>query len=210
MFTEAQWDWLWFEGVIPLFGAGLLYLAWGCVRRVTATSWTSSSYTWKEAIDSMGWLYGALIIAVQSALKSAASTPPSAQLKWGCIIAAGFCALLLLSAMNERGQNPSWQPPPMLKGVAILLVLGILWVGCTVQGLKAKTQPSSVSVNVTPEKNATVDPNVEQKEKLLKSSVLPKNKTKHPKVRPQVSEATQTVPPIENAKPDLEKPTSQP
>lgn len=135
MATGEQWDWLIFEGIIPLFGAGALYLAWGCVRRVTATTWTSSSYVWSEAIDSMGWLYGALIIAVQAALRSANTTPPSSGLKWGCIIAAAICALLLLSAMNERGQNPSWRPTPMLKVVAIALVLGCLYAGFSAKGL---------------------------------------------------------------------------
>jgi hypothetical protein len=136
MFSDAQWNWLLFEGVIPLFGAGFLYLAWGGVRRITAMSWSTSSYAWKESIDSMGWLYGALIIVIQTAIKSANATPPSSYLKWGCIIGGVLCALLLLSAMNERGQNALWRPPMLMKLVATLLVIGILSAGFVAQGLK--------------------------------------------------------------------------
>jgi hypothetical protein len=88
MFSDARWHWLLFEGIIPLFGAGFLYLAWGGVRRITAMSWSTSSYAWKETIDPMGWLYGALITVLVIG-----------------ILVAGF---------NAQGLKQTGQPTPSL------------------------------------------------------------------------------------------------
>lgn len=140
MFTQAQWDWLLFEGALPLFGAGALYLCWGTVRYISAAAGATQHYDWKEALDAVGWLYGALIIAVQSAVRSAAAAPPSTFLKWGCSMGAGFCALLLLSAMNERSQSSGWRPPALLKTITLFAVLGILSGGFLAQGLTLPDQ----------------------------------------------------------------------
>jgi len=135
IYSQAQWDWLLFEGALPLFGAGTLYLCWGLVRYISAAAGSAHRYDWTEALDAVGWLYGALIIAVQSAIRSAVAAPPSTFLKWGCSIGAGFCALLLLSAMNERSQSTSWRPPALLKAITLVAVLGILTGGFLAQGL---------------------------------------------------------------------------
>lgn len=129
MLTNAQFRWLVFEGLTPLFGAGLLYWAWGCMKYVTAPSSGTFAFAWREAVDSMGWLSGILIIAVQAAIKSG-KTADGELLSYWCIAGAGMCFLLLLSAMNERGQNPLWQPPLATKVCAFLLVVGLLAGAC--------------------------------------------------------------------------------
>jgi hypothetical protein len=65
----AQVNWLLLEGLLPLAGAGVIYLLWGAFRYVAATDKAQFTYHWREAADPLGWLYGAIIIAAQSALK---------------------------------------------------------------------------------------------------------------------------------------------
>ena len=71
LLTPQQWRWLLLEGVIPLFGAGILYWLYGLARMATSTS--SIRFVWSEAVDAIGWLYGGLIISVQMGIRSIAS-----------------------------------------------------------------------------------------------------------------------------------------
>jgi hypothetical protein len=80
----AQISWLLFEGLLPLIGAGLIYLLWGFFRYLASTNKTEFSYHWSEAADPLGWLYGAVILAAQSALQSFSSHGNQA-LAWECL-----------------------------------------------------------------------------------------------------------------------------
>ena len=142
--TELQIKWLLLEGALPLFGAGLLFTCWGIVLAIAKGN-TATRYAWGEAIDSMGWIYGALTIAIQSGIRSFSASPQATTLGYGCIIGATVCALLLLAAMGERGADATWRPPLSLKMSAILLVLAILYAGSSVQGLQAQTSQNAVA-----------------------------------------------------------------
>lgn len=57
-----QIAWLLLEGLLPLFGAGAIYLVWGVCTYAAATAGSEFNYRWKEAADPLGWLYGSIII----------------------------------------------------------------------------------------------------------------------------------------------------
>lgn len=119
MALDGPMKWLIFEGLLPIFGAGVLYSLWGLLIAIA----------WREAVDPLGWLYGALIIAIQASIRSAVGRAERSLLTWGCMIGAGFCLMLLLAAMNQRGQASGWQPRLPLKVFASLLVIGVLTLG---------------------------------------------------------------------------------
>lgn len=119
--------WLMIEGLLPLFGAGVLYLIWGTARYVMATR-GSFAFAWKEALDPYGWLYGGGILAAQSLTKSYSKDG------WSIVsIFLGLeglaCVILLLAAMTERGQKADWKPPAFATKVAAFLVIVILVEG---------------------------------------------------------------------------------
>jgi len=104
MAFDTQLKWLIFEGALPLFGAGVLYLLWGLLIAIARGSW-SPPFAWREAVDPLGWLYGALIVVIQAAARSFAAKPERTLLAWACMIGVGFCFMLLLAAMSARGQD---------------------------------------------------------------------------------------------------------
>lgn len=125
MALDAQMKWLIFEGVLPIFGAGILYSLWGLLIAIARGSW-KPVFAWREAIDPLGWLYGALIIAVQAAIKSLNAAPEGSLVTLACMIGGGFCFMLLLAAMSARGQHAGWQPRLPLKlfaGVVVIVTL---------------------------------------------------------------------------------------
>lgn len=126
--------WLLSEGILPLLGAGVLYLIWGCCRFVVTTDRTQFNYHWWQAIDTLGWLYGAVILSIQAGLKGF-GVARTGVLPLFCFIAAAICLLLLISAMTERGANPKWEPPLKLKFAAGILAIGILIAGFRVQSI---------------------------------------------------------------------------
>lgn len=135
--------WVLLEGMLPLFGAGLLYLlVGGALMVVRGTTSVASAYAWREAIDSMGWLYGSLTIAIQAAIKCFSATPQATFIGTGCIICASGCALLLLLAMTERGQTAAWKPPLPLRIFALVLAISAIALGYGAQSVPA--QPSAV------------------------------------------------------------------
>jgi hypothetical protein len=142
MSSPALLRWILLEGMLPLFGAGLLYLFVGLALMVVrGTTSVARTYAWRESIDSLGWLYGSLTIAIQSAIKCFVATPQAAFIGTGCIICASRCALLLLLAMTERGQNAAWKPPlPLQIGALVLAILTIVF-GYSAQSVPA--QPSA-------------------------------------------------------------------
>lgn len=127
------WDaaaarWLLLEGLLPLLGAGVLFLLWGGIRYVTSSDKSSFSYKWNEALDPMAWLYGAAILSAQAGSTSAASGT-SSMLTVLCFGAGVVSLLLLLSAMTNRGEDAQWKPPRSLVLVVALLIVAILIAG---------------------------------------------------------------------------------
>ena len=138
-FSSPGWRWLLVEGLLPLAGAGVLYLLWGVCRLIVRNTPRGSApfrYSWGQALDPFGWLYGAIIISVQSALISARASD-STVLTTSCCVGAGACVLLLLAAMNERGSDPAWQPSARFQWFAALLVVAILFAGYRAHGLSS-------------------------------------------------------------------------
>jgi hypothetical protein len=127
----AQISWLLFQGLLPLTGAGLIYLLWGVFRYVTSTSKAKVDYHWSAAADPLGWLYGSVILAAQSALQSF-SLRGNQLLAWGCLCVGLFSLLLLVSAMTDRGAESDWKPPLRLHLFAIAVVGVTLCLGLAV------------------------------------------------------------------------------
>jgi hypothetical protein len=126
--------WLLLEGILPLLGAGILYVIWGGCRYVVSSDPTKFAFEWAPALDPLGWLYGAVIISCQSGLR-ALPVSNAGVLPYVCFAAAAICFLLLVSAMTERGASAAWQPPPLLKIFSGGLVVAILFAGFRVQSL---------------------------------------------------------------------------
>lgn len=127
----AQISWLLFEGLLPLVGAGLIYLLWGFFRYLASTKKAEFSYHWSEAADPFGWLYGSVILAAQSVLQSF-SSHGNQFLAWGCLCIGLASLLLLVSAMTDRGAISDWKPPLPWKLFAILLIGATLYFGSAV------------------------------------------------------------------------------
>ena len=127
----AQISWLLFQGLLPLTGAGLIYLLWGVFRYVTSANKANFEYHWSGAADPLGWLYGSVILAAQSALQSF-SLRGNQLLAWGCLCVGFFSLLLLVSAMTDRGETSAWKPPRGLQLFAIVLVGITLCLGLAV------------------------------------------------------------------------------
>lgn len=126
--------WLLMEGAVPLLGASVLYLLYGGCRWLVSTKKSAFALPWKPAVDALGWLYGAIIIAVQTGWKGLSATGAGYTPYWAFFGAAG-CFMVLLAAMNERGQDPTWEPPIMLQLFAGVMVVAILYAGFEVHSL---------------------------------------------------------------------------
>jgi hypothetical protein len=117
-----NWRWLVLEGILPLFGASVLYLLLGMGRWVSYQKSAGASFTfaWKEALDSFGWLYGATVIAAQSAKKLFAASGVSSSVGWMNVIAGAMCVLVLIAGMLNRGETAGWKPPPRFHVTSII------------------------------------------------------------------------------------------
>ncbi|MDP3671485.1 MAG: hypothetical protein WA191_19580 [Telluria sp.] len=125
--------WLMIEGIAALFGAGVLYLLVGVAFKVVGST---TPFAWREAVDSMGWLYGAMLIAIQSSARFFNAVEPSPLRAVGCIVATGVCCLLLIAAMYLRGATAGWTPPNSMK-----LVVGMFAIFILVLGYQARVEP---------------------------------------------------------------------
>ena len=134
VWNAAAARWLFFDGLLPLLGAGALFLLWGGIRYVTSGNKGTFNYSWKEALDPMAWLYGAAILSAQAGSTSAASGNSSI-LTALCVGAGIVSLLLLLSAMTYRGEDANWEPPRSLEVVAALLIAAILIAGYKAHGV---------------------------------------------------------------------------
>jgi hypothetical protein len=129
--TDAL-QWLWIEGLTPLFGAGLLYLALGACMKIAGNQ---NKFVWSEAADSMGWLYAAMIIAIQSAVRFLGAAKPNVAFGAGAIVAAILCCLLLIVAMLQRSAG-SWDPPARMKSLALVLAAVVLALGYAARAVR--------------------------------------------------------------------------
>jgi hypothetical protein len=87
-------------------------------------------HDWMSALDPIGWLYGAAVLAAQAGLRSWGTE--SNVLTAFCFAAAAICLLVLIAAMTERAGNPAWQPPRTLRWSSVVLVGVILIAGYSV------------------------------------------------------------------------------
>lgn len=126
--SGPQYDWLIVQGLLPLLGAGFICIILGCFKYISANNKPSFTYDWKQAADPISWLYGALIIAAQSAQKSF-SVKEDTTLAWACVVAGSICLLLLATAMTEKASSNSWTPPKSLQIFAAILVAATLFAG---------------------------------------------------------------------------------
>jgi len=130
--TEAV-KWLLIEGVVPLFGAGVIYLAMGlCVLVVEKQKGKPFSYPWREAFDPIGWLYGGAVLSTMIAVRSSAVVVP-ATLESFAILAAAACMLLLITAFRTKAERPDWKPSTLMSWVSGILVAATLYTGFLVQ-----------------------------------------------------------------------------
>lgn len=127
--------WLLIEGVIALFGAGVLYLALSVCYKIVGNT---TAFSWGEAVDSMGWLYGAMVIGIQSAVRLFRVEGGTMQIQaYTCVVVTVFCCLLLIVAMIQRGGVETWKPPWQLKSFAAVLAVVILYLGYTAHEVAA-------------------------------------------------------------------------
>ncbi|HEX5341057.1 MAG TPA: hypothetical protein VFX55_01075 [Duganella sp.] len=130
MTNDAQLNWLLSQGLIPLFGASIVYLIWGVFKKLVAPG---APYRWREAFDSMGWIYGAIVIVLQSAARCFEAGSSYRALGISCAVCAMLGGMLLLAAMSERGTHGNWQPPVTFKIMALIFVATALTVGYLAQ-----------------------------------------------------------------------------
>lgn len=131
--TQHPFQWLLTEGVLPLFGAGALYILWRLATflSVPADKKKDFKFSLREALDPMGWLYGACILSIQLGMKSLAHGNEEALVCW--LFFEGFvCLMVLLAAMTYRAESDTYRPPRRLQVAAGLLVVLILFEGVIV------------------------------------------------------------------------------
>jgi hypothetical protein len=129
--------WLLLEGSLPLLGAGLIYLVLGACKYIV-NSGSKFEYDWMGALDPLGWLYGTVVLAIQSALVNAAKE----RLVVAMVAVALVSFLLLLVAMTERSANQTWKSSKKLQGTALALVVATLWTGYTIRSVPAAPEVS--------------------------------------------------------------------
>jgi hypothetical protein len=98
-------------------------------RYATAVDKSRFIYDWSGAAEPITWLYGAVIIAAQSAVRCFYTSRDHEILAWGCILVALFCLLFLVAAMTERAATSSWEPPRTLHLGTLFLVSVTLGMG---------------------------------------------------------------------------------
>jgi hypothetical protein len=130
--TEAV-KWLLIEGLVPIFGAGAIYLAMGlCVLVVEKQKGKPFSYPWREAFDPIGWLYGGAVLSMMIAVRSAAAVVPPI-LQGFAIGASAACMLLLITAFRTKAEKADWKPSNLMSWVSGILVAATLYTGFLVQ-----------------------------------------------------------------------------
>ncbi|VVD85242.1 hypothetical protein PIN31115_01321 [Pandoraea iniqua] len=127
--------WVLLEALLPLFGASLIYGFLGVARWLVTPEIKRVKWAWGEAFDTMGWLYGGVILAVQAGIRGyeAAVHGPHLVVVWICFVAAIACAILLSAAMMARGEDHEWKPPTVMLVSTSLLMIVIVVTAHTIQ-----------------------------------------------------------------------------
>jgi hypothetical protein len=107
----------------------VIYLVWGACRLAATMERSEFNYRWGEAADPLGWLYGAIIIAAQTAVRDFTLSSHRFVLGWISVFAGVVCLLLLVAAMTNRGATSSWRPPPLFQMLTVVCVGWTLYVG---------------------------------------------------------------------------------
>jgi len=129
---SVAFKWLLFEGLLPLIGTALLYWALlGCFKMAQTSSF---SFKWDEAIDSLGWLYGGAVLAVQAAIKGWGKEPTEL-ISYFCAFIALACFLMLITAMFSKAADNTWQPGRYMKWGATVITGLVLSAGFRIQDL---------------------------------------------------------------------------
>ncbi|MEI7297060.1 hypothetical protein WCQ02_33445 [Paraburkholderia tropica] len=127
--------WLLVEALLPLFGATLIYTVLGGAKWLVTRKQKRVKWEWKEAFDSMGWLYGGAIIAVQAGLKGEDSAiyGQYTYIVWLCFAAAVICGFVLAAAMVARGEDADWRPPGIMLISTCVLMAVIVFAAFKIQ-----------------------------------------------------------------------------
>jgi hypothetical protein len=122
-------EWLVGEGLIPLLGASVLYLAIRAGGWIMANPKPGFKFYLGEALDPMGWLYGGAVLALQTAIRRGEYL----SLRIWLVLEGALCLLLLVLAMTNRADSKAKQtqyvPDKSASLAAGVLVAGILYTG---------------------------------------------------------------------------------
>ncbi|MES2126404.1 MAG: hypothetical protein V4463_03965 [Pseudomonadota bacterium] len=138
---DAPLRWLIVEGLVPMFGAGLLYALWGVASYINDDGRRPFTFGWREALDPLGWLYVSLILALQTAERSWNLAPLVlvARVSMAC---AMLILIILLNAMAKRSQPVRWRAPMTLIFISIMLAAVVLALGYWTQGVAMEWRSS--------------------------------------------------------------------
>jgi hypothetical protein len=108
----------------------VLYLCWGGFLWMAAQGNQSFKFAWGAALDPLGWLYGATIIAIRAGINANRPKYPDAS-GWSiwCFLAAAACFLALAAGMQARGLSGDWRAPRRLNFFAAFMAVAILALG---------------------------------------------------------------------------------
>ncbi|VVE57270.1 hypothetical protein [Pandoraea commovens] len=108
--------WVLLEALLPLFGATLIYGFLGAAKWLVTPACRRVKWAWGQAFDSMGWLYGGAILAVQSGLRGVdhSVSGQNSIAVWICFGTALLCGAVVAAGMITRGEIPEWKPPGIL------------------------------------------------------------------------------------------------
>lgn len=127
---DSSLKWLVWEGMLPLVGTALLYWALlGCFKIAQTPSFI---FKWDEAIDSLGWLYGAAVLAIQAGVKGW-GLESMGPIPWFCWLIALACFLMLITAIFSKAADTNWAPGWPMKLFATVLTCLVLYAGYKTQ-----------------------------------------------------------------------------
>jgi len=126
--TDPQ-EWLLGEGLIPLLGASVFYIAVRCSAWITANPKQGFKFYLSEALDPLGWLYGGAVLAFETWMKREGH----GIFTWALFTEGVICLLLLMTAMMNKAEskrnNVEYKAPPSAEWAAGVLVTAILYTG---------------------------------------------------------------------------------
>lgn len=117
--------WLLLEALLPIFGAAMIFTLLGMAKWIVTPKPKRVNWAWKEALDSIGWLYGGAALAVQTALLGQGTSiyDEEPYVVVICFGSALVCGSVLAAAMFARGEDADWKPPPMMLAFTCVLMV---------------------------------------------------------------------------------------